>query len=105
MVRDISGLGSPPSTDTGAAQRRSSANGNAPQPEQAAVSQTLAQDDVELSSQGKRLNALAEKVGALPDVDESRVAQIKAAIERNEFTIDDQRLADKILAADDFFNS
>lgn len=101
MIRDISGLGSPPKTEAQTGNSRSKNTANEPAPAQTnTVSQ---QSDVELSSQAKNLNTLTEKISTLSDVNESRVAQVKAALERNEFKIDNQQLADKLLAADDFF--
>jgi flagellar biosynthesis anti-sigma factor FlgM len=101
MVRDISGLGGPPDTST--ANRGSKAVDSTKSAAEPATKVVAQQDDVELSEQAKQLTALTDKVSALADVDESRVAEVKAALERNEFKIDNHRLADKILAADNQF--
>lgn len=103
MVRDISGLGSPPNTETRTAGNNAKATENTTA-DTSSADKSVNRDNVELSSEVKSLQTLTDKVSDLPEVNESRVAEIKAALERNELNIDNQRLADKILAADDLFN-
>ena len=103
MVREINGLGSQitnsPRSERSAEKKDDKA---AASPESG---QTAARDEVELSNQAQGLQALTDKVAELPDVNVEKVASIKAALERNEFNIDELVLADKILNNDALFDS
>ena len=104
MVRDINGLGgySGPQTKTeqsgkGSAQR-TEPNTTSTEPSAPAVA-----DDVQLSSEAKSLQSLADKVNSLPDVNIERAEKIKGMLERGEYQIDDLVLADKILSTESLF--
>lgn len=55
---------------------------------------------VEFSNQANTLQAAEERIQGLPEVDSERVAEVRAAIEKGEFNIDNQSIADKMLATD-----
>ncbi|MFT5693564.1 MAG: negative regulator of flagellin synthesis FlgM, partial [Oceanicoccus sp.] len=55
---------------------------------------------VEFSNQANTLKAAEERIQSLPEVDSSRVAEVRAAIEKGEFKIDNQSIAEKMLATD-----
>lgn len=107
MVRDINGLGSPPPaekrSDAGAQKAPVDTAEREQKTTQQSQSTAATRDDVELSSEIKSLKAAEETIQRLADVDEERVAQVKAALENNELKIDNQRLAEKILANDALF--
>lgn len=106
MVRDISGLGSP-----GRNELRTDRSSNGSPKTADTTSSTPAttgpnassSDQVELSSQATTLKSLESKLAELPEVDEERVAAIKAAVESGEFNIDNEQLASKILSSDALF--
>jgi negative regulator of flagellin synthesis FlgM len=60
-------------------------------------------DSVSLSSNAQALKSVEEKIQKLPDVNEKRVAQIKAALDSGDYTVDDLVVADKLLNLDDLF--
>lgn len=60
-------------------------------------------DSVSLSSNAQSLRSAGEKLQKLPEVNEKRVAEIRAALESGAYKVDDLVLADKLLAAEDLF--
>ena len=105
MIKDISGLGSPNRNEL--RTDRSSSNGtsateNTVSPSVKSTANTA--DQVELSSQATSLKSLENKLSSLPEVDEERVAAIKAAVDNGEYTIDNEQLANSILSSDALFN-
>lgn len=54
-------------------------------------------DQVSFSSQARDLKNLENSVRRLPDVDQSRVARIKAALADGSYKIDNEKLAGKLL--------
>lgn len=64
-----------------------------------------AQSTVQFSNEALALQQLEEQVGKLPDINEGRIAVIKAALEDGTYTIDAERLAGNILAFDDELTS
>ncbi len=108
MVRDISGAGTPQS---GASNTNKSANSRdvlakqvpADQP-QTAQKPESAKDVVEISSQAKVMKNLEAKLSQLPDIDQKRVDAIKSAIADGSYEVDAQRIADRMLQADDDFD-
>ena len=111
MASDIKGLGTPPGADqtalrTGkdtpaAAERPAAQTPNAAAPASAAK---VAADSVNLSSNAQALKAQEEKIQKLPDVNEKRVADIKAALASGSYQVDDLVVADKLLGFDELFN-
>jgi len=49
------------------------------------------------------LKALEEKLQKLPDVNEKKVAEIKAALASGQYSVDDLVVADKLLGFDELF--
>ncbi|MFA7553456.1 MAG: flagellar biosynthesis anti-sigma factor FlgM [Spongiibacteraceae bacterium] len=102
MVKNINGLGGtlPPKTNTEqSGKQAASAEKTATQ---SSAPNTIA-DDVQLSSGAKTLQTLAAKVNSLPDVNVERAEQIRAALERGEYQVDDLVLADKIMNSEALF--
>ena len=101
MVKDINGLGAytrlNTSSEQGSKKAASPANSATPSAEPAA---TASSDDVQLSSEAKTLQTLADKISNLPEVNMERAEKIKAALENGEYQIDNLVLADKILNSD-----
>lgn len=62
-----------------------------------------ASDSVSLSQSAQALKALEGRMQKLPEVDEKRVAQIKAALESGQYKVDDLVVADKLLNIDNLF--
>ncbi len=89
--------------DTGA-QRAGNRAETAPAPQAPAGSTArAAADSVSLSSGAQALTAAQEKLQKLPEVNEKRVAQIKAALESGDYKVDELVIADKLLSFDDLF--
>ncbi|RDE22382.1 flagellar biosynthesis anti-sigma factor FlgM [Motiliproteus coralliicola] len=76
---------------TNATNSRSESTGNQP-----AVSPQPQPETVKLSNEAQNLSKLEESVAQLPDVDETKVAQIKQAIEDGSYSIDAERIAAKL---------
>lgn len=57
-------------------------------------------DEVELSGEGQLLSKLASEVKRLPEIDEARVAEIKARIEAGDYDPSARAIAAKILGID-----
>jgi len=107
MTNDIKGFGSPPGADqtalrgTGKEGAKSSAPATqAPAPTGVAKA---AAESVSLSSSAQALKALEEKVQKLPDINEKKVAEIKAALASGQYSVDDLVVADKLLGFDELF--
>ncbi|WP_417762020.1 flagellar biosynthesis anti-sigma factor FlgM [Shewanella sp.] len=54
------------------------------------------QDSVVVSSQAQQLQGLQSKISSLPDVDQQKVAEIKAAIAEGRYKVDPEKLAGNI---------
>ena len=59
--------------------------------------------DVSLSSRAQQLSRLEAQVSSSPEVDSDRVAELQKAIADGSFSIDPERIADKMLQQDDVF--
>lgn len=113
MASDIKGIGSPNLPDqaalrgTGTAKENSATtNERTAAPSPAATPTPVAKaatDSVNLSSQAQALKALEEKLQKLPDINEKRVAEIKAALASGKYSVDDLVVADKLLGFDELF--
>jgi negative regulator of flagellin synthesis FlgM len=79
----------------------SSQSGKAAQPAKPATSDAIPvtpkPDNVSLSSQVRDLKQLEGQVRQLPEVNQDRVARIKAALADGSYTIDNEKLAGKLL--------
>jgi negative regulator of flagellin synthesis FlgM len=113
MASDIKGLGSPKVPDqaalrgTGSAKESSSTTAGERAAQVSAATPTpvakAATDSVNLSSQAQALKTLEEKLQKLPDTNEKRVAEIKAALASGNYSVDDLVVADKLLGFDELF--
>lgn len=110
MATDIKGLGVPPAADQTALRSTSkdstTTNTERPVQQQPAAPISAAKaavDSVNLSSQAQSLKALEEKIQKLPDVNEKKVAEIKAALASGQYSVDDLVVADKLLGFDELF--
>ncbi len=113
MASDIKGLGSPTPPDQAALRGTSTAKENSATasertaqnaaPAAATPVAKAASDSVNLSPQAQAMKALEEKLQKLPDVNEKRVAEIKAALASGKYTVDDLVVADKLLGFDELF--
>lgn len=63
-----------------------------------AANKPTAADTVKLTSSAKLLERLEKTLATLPEVDSSRVAEVKTAIENGEYTIDADAIAESILS-------
>ena len=103
MVRDINGLsgytGPKNVSEQGGKQTASPATSA---PANADSSSAEKSDGVQLSSEAKTLQSMADKINSLPDVNVERAEKIKAALENGEYKVDDLVLADKIMNSEAF---
>lgn len=106
MTNDIKGLGLPPSTDKAI---RSTARDGGPvaqppaQPAPTGAGKAAA-ESVSLSSNAQALKAVEARIQKLPEINEKKVAEIKAALDSGQYSVDDLVIADKLLGFDDLFN-
>ena len=73
-----------------------------PTPTEKAAAPTK-EDTVVLSTQAKNLKALEEKVSKQSPVNDDKVGKIKAAIERGEYPINYDKVAEKLLEYEELF--
>jgi negative regulator of flagellin synthesis FlgM len=57
-------------------------------------------DTVELTSSARLLERLEKSLAAMPELDTSRIEAVKLAIERGDYRIDAERIADAILRSE-----
>jgi len=112
MASDIKGLGSPNLPDKTALRNASTAENNAAANGRTTAQQPVAApapvakaatDSVSLSAQAQTLKVLEGKLQKLPEVNEKRVAEIKAALASGQYSVDDLVVADKLLGFDELF--
>lgn len=110
MATDIKGLGTPPATDQSTLRTAAKDNAQvaaerpaAAQPQAASTAKATA-DSVNLSSNAQALKSLEEKIQKLPEVNEKRVAEIKAALASGNYQVNDLVVADKLLGFDELFD-
>ena len=108
MVREINHSNSPirPS-GTAASDARAPASSATAGSEPTAVdksAESAAHSAVQLSGNAQALQAVEQKLQELPEVNEQRVADIKAALASGEYQVDDVVIADKLLAFENLFN-
>jgi negative regulator of flagellin synthesis FlgM len=58
---------------------------------------TTGSSPVQITDQARQLASLEHAVNSLPVVNESRVAEIRLALEEGRYQIDAERIADKLL--------
>lgn len=54
-------------------------------------------EDVQITSTARSLASIEQSVRDLPAIDEKRVAEIQRRLENGDYTVDPQRIADKLL--------
>lgn len=94
MTDKIDGLQSRP-VHVGTGQKAAGTTDAATAPARAAAA--VESSPVHITDQARQLAALEQAIGEVPIVNEARVAQIRHAIERCEYQVDAQRIADKLL--------
>ncbi len=97
MVRDINGLGGYTSPKSVTEQSGNKAFAVPVKTNNATSSPSESGDEVQLSTEAKTLQSLADQVNQLPDVNLARAEQIKAALENGDYKINDLVVAEKIL--------
>lgn len=102
MVREINGPPGPPSIGPSSSSRSGTTQATrgesavaSPQPSGNAVTEGEA---VHLSGSAQALQAVEQKLRALPEVNAERVAEIQAALASGQYQVDDLVVADKLLA-------
>jgi negative regulator of flagellin synthesis FlgM len=60
--------------------------------------------DVTLSQQSKSIQQIEAEVAKLPDIDDAAVERIKGALANNEYKIDYERIAGKMIKFDGLIN-
>lgn len=110
MATDIKGLGSPPPAadqtalrNTGTAAKEGAGTERPATPPAVPTAAKAAADSVNLSSQAQSLKALEEKIQKLPDINDKKVAEIRAALASGQYKVDDLVVADKLLGFDELF--
>lgn len=83
--------------ETGSAQKVD--GGTSARANEAAQS-TSSGDTVELTSKAKLLERLEKSLASIPDVDASRVAEVRKQIENGEYQIDAEKIAESMLRLD-----
>lgn len=82
------------------------ANGTAKTDNPAATSQEGSQaqagaaDSVELTQSARSLQALDARMSEVSEVDQQRVDEVRAKLESGQYSVDAQRVADKMIALD-----
>lgn len=61
-------------------------------------------DSVSLSSKGQALGRLESRIADAADVDEAKVAEVKAAIAEGRYQVDSDTVADRMLRQDSWLN-
>ena len=113
MATDIKGLGTAPPANQTTVRGTGKDNGTAaserttqPPSNPASVPPTAAKtaaESVNLSAQAQTLKAIEEKIQKLPDINEKKVAEIKAALASGSYSVDDLVVAEKLLGFDELF--
>lgn len=107
MVRDLKGVGgTQPGNTQSTKNQKADAAGKAADNQRAqatspAQESVKARDSVQISSQAQALAAMEGKLKDIPDVNQKRVNELRDAINGKRYTVDAERLADKMLKADD----
>lgn len=61
-------------------------------------------DKVHLSAQSKSIQQIESEVANLPDIDEATISRIQDALANNEYTIDYEQLAGKMISFETMLN-
>lgn len=68
------------------------------------TNQGVANADVKISQQSKSIRQIEAAVAKLPEIDDAAVERIKGALANNEYKIDYERLAGKMIKYDGMLN-
>lgn len=61
-------------------------------------------DRVTLTNTASRLKDIEQQLSSTSSIDSERVAEVQSAISNGDYTVDADRIADKMLAFEDFMN-
>ncbi|MEP3563450.1 MAG: flagellar biosynthesis anti-sigma factor FlgM [Marinobacter sp.] len=102
MSVDLNGIG-PGQVNTTRTQADKASSNTTTAPADQAKSQGPAArgENVSLSSQAKNLKQLEQKLGDYPEMDDDRIAEIRAALDNGSYKIDADKLAQKMLEMDE----
>ncbi|EAT12510.1 flagellar biosynthesis anti-sigma factor FlgM [Bermanella marisrubri] len=67
-------------------------------------SSSSSSDEVKLSAQSKSIQQIEAEVAKMPDIDDAAVERIKGALANNEYKIDYERIAGKMIKFDKLLN-
>lgn len=59
-----------------------------------------ASEPVHITDQAKQLAALEQSIKAMPVIDESRVAEVRRALDEGRYEVNAERIADKLIRAE-----
>ncbi len=85
-------------TDTGARRAEKSSSKAVADENTGTVNVNAQQDSVELSNKAQLVQSLISDLSSSPEVDQSRVEQIRASIASGEFSVSADKVASKMLA-------
>ena len=69
------------------------------------ASPSAAGDRVTLTNTASRLRDIEQQLSNASSIDSARVAEVQSAISNGEYNVDADRIADKMLAFEDFMNN
>lgn len=95
MADKVSGYGRP-GLDISSARSRAVANGKGPEDTQARNRAQAGQDAVDFSDTVANLRRIEAQLKSLPEIDESRVAEVRARLESGSYEINAERVASKL---------
>lgn len=105
MAVNFNGIGNnqvnSPTTNTDKATNTKSGNQSAPAEQASRQAPAARGENVNLSKQAKELRQMGEKLESYPEVDDSRVEQIRAALADGSYKVDAEKVAQKMLEMDE----
>ncbi len=97
MIDNIKNLGNNPKTRTSDSTNKEVNGSKSDQNTSATASAPNTKDEVQISAQAKKLNALKDSIMSTPEIDQAEVDKIKTALESGEYKVDVKNLANKML--------
>ncbi|GGY66768.1 flagellar biosynthesis anti-sigma factor FlgM [Marinobacter zhanjiangensis] len=105
MAVNFSGIGNnpvnSPTTNTDKAPASKSGNPSAPAEQASREAPAARGENVNLSKQARELRQMGDKLESYPEVDDSRVEEIRAALADGSYKVDAEKVAQKMLEMDD----
>jgi negative regulator of flagellin synthesis FlgM len=95
LTNGVGGGGQPRSTEK---------SGSSGSQTKAADTVNTSKTDVSLSAQSKSIQQIEAEVAKMPDIDNATVERIKGALANNEYKIDYERIAGKMIKFDSILN-